>query len=243
MISLRKLHLGLAAMAVVGCLILWPAVGDTVLDVRWTSALALNSLTEIDQRLAAPWDYPLEVSRRSGQPKKAVITNCLSYFDLTRQGFESTPFAVQLVLGADCHALKALSQAIPAQRTHLAGFQLHEQVINDLPPDLSLILSKDDTRKVAAANKQGLSWREFQPITRVTRENSHTVLVEGNGWNVRIKIYAFGDFNADGLEDILVTTHGWLTEGTYATTRLLVLTRFQDGGRLHLVTEYDLTKG
>lgn len=230
-------------MAVVGCLALWPAVGHTALEVRWTSALPLNSLAEIDQRLAAPWDYPLEVSRRSGQPKKAVITNCLSYFDLTRQGFEATPFPPQLALGADCHALRVLSGAVPARQTHLAGFQLDEKGIDHLPPDLSLILSKDDARNVAAANKQGRSWRAFQPISRVTRENDHTVLVEGNGWNVRMKIYAFGDFNTDGLEDILLTTQGWLTQGTYATTRLLALTRFQDGGRLDLVTEYNLTKG
>ncbi len=242
MTSLRKMLLGLAATAVLGCLASWAAVGDTAHNVRWTPALALNSLEEIDQRLAAPWEYPLEVSRRSGQPKKAVITNCLSYFDLTRQGFEATPFTSQLLLGADCHALKALSKARPAQHTHLARFQLDEKVINDLPPDLSLVLSKDDARKVAAANKAGLSWREFQPITRVTLENSYTMLIEGDGWRVRMKIYAFGDFNDDGLEDILATTQAWLTEGTYATTRLLVLTRLQDGGRLHLVTEYDLTK-
>ncbi len=230
-------------MIVVGCLALWPASGNTALEVRWTSALPLDSLAEIDQRLAAPWEYPLEVSRRSGQPKKAVITNCLSYFDLTRQGFEATPFPPQLALGADCHALRVLSHAVPAQRTYLTGFHLDEKAINHLPPDLSLILSRDDARNVAAANQRGLSWRAFQPISRVTRENSHSMLVEGNGWNVRVKIYAFGDFNADGLEDLLLTTQGWLTQGTYATTRLLALTRFQDGGRLDLLTEYNLTKG
>jgi hypothetical protein len=242
MASLRKLLFVVVTLAVVGGLVSWQAVGDPALKVRWTSALALNSLEEIDQRLATPWEYPLDVSRFSGKLEKAVIANCLSYFDLTRQGFESTPFTYQLVLGADCHALRALSQAVSAQRTHLAGLQLDEKVINDLPPDLSLVLSKDDARKVAAAHKEGRSWREFQPITRVTRENSHTMLVEGHGWKVRMEIYAFGDFNGDGVEDILVKTHGWLTEGTYAATRLLVLTRFQDSGRLHLVTEYNLTK-
>ena len=241
MISLRKLLFVVAAIAGVGCLNSWPAVGDTSLEVRWTSALALNSLEEIDQALAAPWEYPLDVRQRSGKRERAVITNCLSYFDLTRQGFESVPFASQLVLGADCHALRVLSKAVPARQSHVAGFQLNEKVIDALPPDLSLVVSNDDARKVAVANEKGLSWREFQPITRVTPENSYTVLVEGQGWRVRMKIYAYGDFTDDGVEDILVTTHGWLTEGTYATTRLLALTRFQDGGRLHLVTEYNLT--
>ena len=49
MTVLRKLLLVVAAMAVVGCLALRQAVGDTALQVRWTSALALNSLEEINQ--------------------------------------------------------------------------------------------------------------------------------------------------------------------------------------------------
>lgn len=242
MTSLRQLRGVAAAMMIAACLGPWHAAGHSTLQVRWTSALALNSLEQIDQRLAASWEYPLDVSRFAGKLEKAVITNCLSYFDLTKQGFQSTPLTYQLALGADCHALRALRQAVPAQRTHLAGFQLDAQTINDLPPDLSLIISQDDVRKVAAARKAGHSWRELQPITRVTPESSHTVLVEGHGWGERLEIDAFGDFNHDGLEDILVKTHAWLTGGTYTTTRLFVLTRFQDGGRLHVVTEYNLAK-
>jgi hypothetical protein len=230
------------AIAVVGCQPPRHAVGETALEVRWTSALALGSLEKIDQRLAARWDCPLEVRRVSGKRGTAVITNCLSYFDLTRQGFESTPIKYQLVLGADCHALRALNQAIPAQRSHLAGFQLDAEAISDMPPDLSLVISKDDARKVEAANRKGLSWQEFEPIRRITPEKGPAVRVEGDGWGVRIVVYAFGDFNADGLEDMLLKTDGWLQAGTYATTRLLVLTRRRDGGRLKLVTEYDLTK-
>ena len=122
MTALRKLLLVVAAMAVVGCLALRQAVGDTALQVRWTSALALNSLEEINQCLAAPWEYPLDVRRFSGKLERAVITNCLSYFDLTRQGFESTSFTSQLVLGADCHALRALSKAVPPSGRIWPGF-------------------------------------------------------------------------------------------------------------------------
>ena len=242
MTALRKLLLTAAAILVMGWLALCQAIGDTPLTVRWTPALTLNSLEDIDQRLAAPLEYPLDVSRFAGKMERTTITNCLSYFDLTQQGFESTPLTYQLALGADCHALKALRQAVPARQTHLAGFHLTEKVINDLPPELSLIISKDDARKVAAAHKKGLSWRQFQPITQVTLENDHTVLVAGQGWRVRLELYAFGDFNGDGMEDILVKTQGWLTEGTYQATRLLTLTRTHDSGRLHLVTEYNLTK-
>ena len=51
MTALRKRLLVVAAMAVVGCLALRQAGGDTALQVRWTSALALNSIEEINQRL------------------------------------------------------------------------------------------------------------------------------------------------------------------------------------------------
>ncbi len=236
----------LLCVATVLVLVGWSAVrharGETALAVRWTSALALSSLEEIDQRLVALWEYPLELRRVSGQRQTAVITNCQSYFDLTRQGFTSTPIKYQLVLGADCHALRALRQATPARRTHLAGFHLKEAVLNDLPPDLSLVISNDDARKVAAANQKGLSWREFEPIKRITLEKGQAMRVEGDGWGVRITVYAFGDFTADGLEDLLVKTDAWLQAGSYATTRLLLLTRRQAGARLDLVTEYDLTK-
>ena len=68
------------------------------------------------------------------------------------------------------------------------------------------------------------------------------MLVEGHGWRVRLELYAVADFNQDGVEDLLVKTQGWLTAGTYATTRLLALTRFYESGPLQLVTEYSRTQ-
>jgi hypothetical protein len=214
--------------------------------ICWAPELQLRTLTDIENRLARPWDYPLEVHSRYGRQKQTtaqkptLMTNCLSYFDLTTEGFEASPIKDQQDLGADCYALRALQQAVPAQHTYLSDFHLNEQAVNYLPPDLGLIISRDDVEKARSANAKGLSWRTVTPPSKVTVENNDTILVEGDGWHVRVKVMARGDFNRDGIEDLLVKTRGWLSEGSYEAVRLLLLTRTQAGGRLSLVQEYRL---
>lgn len=213
--------------------------------VQWSPALGLDTLEHLDERLARTWEFPLEVSRLQGstglQREFAKIENCLSYFQLTRQGFQSTPLKHQMLEGVVCHALQALKHAVPARRSFLAEFTVNDASVRKLPPDLALSISPDDQRRVQRAKTDHLSWDNIDTIHRVIPHAEGSGLVEGDGWAMRLTILARGDFNQDGFEDLLLQTHGWLTEGTYERVRLLELTRKTPQGPLTVTKEYSLT--
>ena len=184
-------------------------------------------------------------SMSGGRAEEAEFSDCLSYFELAARGFQAARLVDQLTLGADCHALRALQGATPARRTHLTGFSFDEPgVVGKLPPQLALAISRDDVRRIDAAGTRGVSWAELEGIAQdqVTLNVDGSLLVEGDGWAVRLESLAFADFDGDGTEDVLLKAGGRMTEGTYSVTRLLSLTRETDDGPLRLVREYNLSE-
>ena len=211
-------------------------------EVRWAESLGLTGRADVPNRLSEPWGYSLDVYRldETRGRETASMSDCVSYFRLSDAGFEARPIHEQLDLGADCHAIRAIGEATASRASHLEGFRLDERSVELLPPDLSLIVSDDDARRVETANAAGHAWSQVEPIGSVTVERSGAILVEGDGWGVRVALLTWGDFDGDGVEDVVAKLGGWLTEGSYRTTRLVVLTRPEAGARLKLVREYDL---
>lgn len=220
-----------------------PAAPAATIEARWTKSLAPATREDLEHRLAEPWGYSIDVYRSApdGETSVAVMNDCASYFELSARGFEARPLYDQLAVGADCRALRAVAEAAPSRTSHLRGFRLDQDSVEVLPPDLSLVISDEDADRVEAASADGKSWLELEPIDTVTSEGEAAILVEGEGWAVRVEVLAWGDFDGDGLEDVLVKLTGWLSEGSYRTTRLLALTRRQAGARLDPVSEYDLS--
>ena len=214
------------------------------IPVQWNPRLEVDSLDHLDQRLAARWVNPLTMRPPRSSQQDGVepisVDNCLTYFEKVHERFQSSPLKDQQLEGANCHAVNALKHAIPSKKSLISTFELNESVVDELPPTLALIVSNDDQRRIEQHKAQGLSWTQAEKIIRVTARKNHSLLVEGESWAVRLQIYAKGDFNQDGFEDVLMKTHGWMTEGTFEVVRLLLLTRTEPNAQLTLVKEYDL---
>jgi hypothetical protein len=221
-----------------------PPEPESAFEVRWTPTPGpAAGREEVRRLLAEPWGYSIDVYRsgENGKTETASMGDCASYFELSGAGYEARPFHEQLDVGADRHALRAIGEAAPSPASHLAEFRLDEGSVDLLPPDLSLAVSDDEARRLESARSAGRTWSEFEPIGSVTVEGEAAILVEGDGWGVRVELLAWGDFDGDGLEDVLAKLGGWLTAGSYRTSRLVVLTRRDAGARLELVREYELS--
>jgi hypothetical protein len=86
---------------------------------------------------------------------------------------------------ADCRALEWLKMAQPARISHLRDFVLDEAAIELLPQDLWPVSAHDKSSDLEIADERTLE----VPITAGT---------------LRIRFLAGGDFNGDGLDDVLV---------------------------------------
>jgi hypothetical protein len=221
---------------------------ETSIPIWWSPDLELTSLSDLDHRLAKPLDEPLDV-RRSTSPEKpfdqqtyevASVTNCVTLRDLTKRGFNASinpDYKYQLGLAAECNTLELLKTVKPAWVSYLKTFRLDKTAVNILPPRCSVIVSRDDQRKVAAAEAKGLSWQKYEHIGTAEVTKDGQLEVKDADWRVRLTLYARGDFNRDGVDDIVLRKDQWLTEGTYGATSLLVLTRFEEGAILKVIEE------
>jgi len=213
----------------------------------WSPELRLNSLSEIDERLDEPFDDgPYEVTRYQAEKESltgkpagvARMTNCASYLSLIKKGFvpAGSEWTVLLERGASCNTLAALKVHRPANVSYLKTFRLDQSAPEILQPQCAAIISNDDMKSVAAAEGKGLSWKQYEPDQRANIEAGKLV-VEGDGWKIKLELYARGDFDGDGIEDIILKKQSIMTEGTYHNIGLLILTRYREGEILKVIRE------
>jgi hypothetical protein len=117
-------------------------------------------------------------------------------------------------LGSQCAALRALKAATPAKRSFVHNLQWTVQLFSLLPTSSAWGNDPIDG-EIPASEGKGLSIREFWPKAKYTANRFGDLLQKENGedernvawWAAYVK-YASGDFNGDGLEDIMIWTTG-----------------------------------
>ena len=206
-------------------------------EVQWASELRLARPSQAMQRLREPFDSPLPF-KNGGQSLAAG--NCIDLLGYRGSGF--TPIserdtATAQSLAVDCLAVRALSTATAPRESFLRSFRLDPQALGLLPPNLAPIISDEDRQTVQNASAKGMSWKQFDPSAIASGQgDSFAVLSEDIRTSVRI--YGRGDFNADGIDDLLLRVDAAALHGTYRTSRLLLLTRTRRDGVLRMVREF-----
>lgn len=135
-----------------------------------------------------------------------------------------------------CMILKLIAQARPATKSCIEHFELTPSVANDLPSTLGLIVSSEDQRGMAES-KSLPAWSPRMNFT-LSDENELIGRVESTSDSEKnmfeedhFEIVAFGDFNRDGFQDVLLSLRN-LSAGTYGELRLALLSRTTSQGLL-----------
>jgi hypothetical protein len=207
--------------------------------VQYSSRLNLSSASEIDKRLDAPFaegTAPAGVNNCAQLLAKCGVAskgNCAGQFPSTSdrdlQALKST--------FADCLVLGELQRATPATSSHVAELKWDEHVLPLLPPQLAINVSDEWTRKAKEAAARGESWPDFDKSATATTDGPDQIVVKGDGFVERVILWGRGDFNSDGVEELLVQTLDTLTGGTYRNTRLFILARKTPRGKLSVVRD------
>lgn len=204
--------------------------------VTWSAALGLASLADIGARLAKPFGEPIGLSLK-GHAQQAA--NCLDLLKLRKAGYGAEGdrgYALERYEGARCLALTLLKKARPARVSHLEQFQLNPSVLSALPPSLATTFSAIEDAAGRQAESAGKSLGQYRPGLNV-RQEGDVLVVSSDTWESRIEPYARGDFDGDGVEDLLVAVGETATQGTFDSTKLLLLTRKNPQGPLRTVKQ------
>ena len=231
--------------------------------IWWSPKLELDSLDEVEAELDAPFPSgtEVEVTSHSIEPELyfdevrgefwltnlETADNCRSLIELTAAGFDSGEYRLRAALGARCYSLDALSTAQPAKASYLRDSVLDDTAIRYLPAMLGLLGDCSYLKEILEANRRGLAWAplpDHDPYYRIDRAEArdhNTLVVKGKvvnntNWVSTIQIYGRGDFNGDGLDDLLVRTD--VDEIVNRSPRLFLLTRSGRDQTLRVVWEY-----
>jgi hypothetical protein len=211
--------------------------------VRWAEDLKLARIEDMNARLHLAFEDEFSVTK---DHRPVVVKNCADYLGM-ESSFDPPDEQTARVLksaGIDCLALQALASARPSRSTFLAAFKLDEKSVAVLPPLLGAVVSADDQKRVQAAESEGKSWLAFAPGLKTSADSAGGGGLDGSlavrlpGWELHLKEYARGDFDGDGIEDVLVRDEIAGTTGTYADVRLFLLTRTSAGAVLRVAKQY-----
>ncbi len=213
---------------------------DGPYPVWWSPTLELDSLDQIDARLAReiwPGDPEgLPLAKYEGETRTEVsASNCIDLERWVGEGYSgigSNGFGLQLYNQAFCRAIEMMRRAEPAEHSFLRDFWLNEDSIHVLPALVNVGPPCELWCRQRLANERRIPLSRFEPVTGVAVKSDEEIKVWTIEWVAILTILARGDFNGDGLDDLLVFANTGGTVGTWSGADTFVLTRDAPGAVL-----------
>ncbi len=240
--AIKMCWIALAILAI--ALSLWgatrPAAGAEEFPVWWSPKLEVESLDKIDERLSRkfPVGGQIEARRvRDGVDETALMDSCATTRRLADAGFEGIPYALQIVILAECRAIELLSDIRPAQRSFVHDFLLDETAIPFLPIMFSLLADCFTLRERQSLNADHAPLTDTKRIEAVQVLPADRLRFRTKTEETTIEILSRGDMTGDGLADLTVRLISSFTGGTGGGTDLFVVSRDKPDGVLFVVEE------
>jgi hypothetical protein len=216
--------------------VMYGSPNSAVFEVQWASDLRLARPSKAMERLREPFDSPLPYKNAN---QRLEAGNCVDLIAYRKSGFtpnSDRDAGIAQSLIVDCLAVKALYRATVPRKSFLRAFHLDLQAFELLPPNLAPIISDEDRQKVQSAAAKGISWKQFDSSASASVQGE-SLAVLSDDTRTTVKIYGRGDFNADGIDDLMVRVDTAAMHGTYRTSRLLLLTKTRSDGILQMIRE------
>jgi hypothetical protein len=81
--------------------------------------------------------------------------------------------------------------------------------------------------------------KQYDPELRIQVHSKDEFTAKGDLWEANVALYARGDFDGNGIEELLLRKDGALLQGTYRDHCLFILTRTSNQGPLRVVREIE----
>lgn len=217
--------------------------------VKWTKHVKIKSLDKIDTVLHnyvdpyAGTTHELTFTNDEGDQQK--VTTYKRYKELRAKGYyaaSNMDTLYQFRFIRNCITLELLKKAKPSSISFVRNLKLSDNPLKNLPPTLDLFTTFEEEEKAEIAFKEGKTWEEFNPLLAYEVRDDYYLNIyetqgtfeddEYSGSDIYITLQAWGDFNNDSIEDILLLTTYYIKEATYRWCEHALLTRLEEGGRL-----------
>lgn len=213
---------------------------ETPYPVIWTSEVEIKDLNEIDSLFDKPVDMSraceecsLELTDEKDENKKVKITTCKQYFDPGYENFyaySTYDITMEGWFRLECNTLKFLKNSIPSRVSYLSDFVLSKDTIRYLPAMLIYGFYGGSEEEFKRMNSKTL--KDLEPKLKVKIEGKFNLDLDYDNTANTIKLLAWGDFNHDGIEDILLYSTHHYVGGSGRSYESVVLTRLEKNNKL-----------
>ena len=238
---------GMLIMLLLSQLALPACSAQTVPGVKWYAGLKLgdfqaSSVAAWRDALSQPWrlgNEPVSFSV-SNSSNHAVVDRCDKLFPAVADGMRASGPDQAIFEGwtIKCEAVRILVDGAVPQKNFVDDFSLNETGIRALPIGMAFVVSPDDERKSASIQSKGGTLGGFLGDVKLEAlgkpDNRRTVVRDDSGASQLLSILAEGDFDHDGINDLLISSSNSMRGGSYHAAHLYIVSRLEAGGPLVL---------
>jgi len=215
-------------------------------QVRLLPGAAVTTMSQLEESLSRSW---LSVSKGSftvrgeGKPRKWIkISNCADLKKIDVKAADTRPAdAWQYLVGqADwCRALEVIKGAKPAKQSFLAEVLAAKNPAQFLPASVAdEINGRDDeeARQHGRSANASVSWVKSDPNLQPAEvQPKDRIELAGADYSAMVVYYATGDFNGDGIEDVLLEVSIRAFDASQGDGAFFIMTRTKPDGLLKVI--------
>ncbi|WKE64621.1 hypothetical protein PVT67_13210 [Gallaecimonas kandeliae] len=208
-------------------------ISTQLADYRYPDPFSIHSKADVAALQSAKWDFSFDLYQDG--KKKMTVDNCQALIAALKKGMkgEDDP-SNQHIFGTDlnCRVNEELLKLGEAQGSFVRGLPLDESFARLAPAALGMQISNEDKAKAKSAK----SWNAFSQIKKVDKINDHeAVFYDGSGGIQHLSVLATGDYNGDGIEDLVVNLNNSVEGGSFDASYAFILTRRSKNAPLELL--------
>lgn len=192
-----------------------------------SDSLAIQKIDDSIADFATIANAPLPELALADETKTVQVSTCQEFVSGIKEGpvnVEETTNNMQIFADYQpCITSWMLSRAQPSKKSFLTG-DFANLLLDHL--DLSSFPSSLGPR--LENNKQILEAFHFKD----TKTTDKQVTINDNGWTYEFTLLARGDFNSDGIEDLLIRFLDQAGEGNYFSLQTLILERNSSNAKI-----------
>ncbi|MBU0699823.1 hypothetical protein KKE26_00765 [bacterium] len=207
------------------------------------NATSINTKDQLRKLLSMKWYQEIEVISPSDTTQSISVCTCEQFLEIERKKFEpkkAYEANAYMALATMSHAVKEIINAKSASVSFLRYMKLNKKTPDIFPAEMACIPSTTERKRLLSQKKRD-RWSEVNQIKAVKSiDNLNAVYYDMNGVEQEIEIIGYGDFNHDGIDDILLLVQNSVTGGSYFTMSLFILTKRSSHATYEVIMEYNL---
>jgi len=205
-----------------------------------SSSFKIQEFNDIRKMLTIKWYGGFSIVKAAKPDNVIHISTCQNYFSFKGEEIYTTPEinnSALMYIAVLCEATQVIANGKPSKKSFLDTIIFNKHLPEQLPPQMAQIISTMESKRILA-NKKITSWAQVDPILKTEKLSPNRVKYFIDGGSEELQLLAKGDFNHDGIEDMLIQINDAVEGGTYSATRLFLLTRLTSNGQIKLLQQW-----